>query len=97
MHASLSLPITVEDVARHVRLSTLELTRAFRSHTGMTPPAYLRGLRLAAAHQDLVRGDSSQGDTVAGVALRWGFAHAGDFARRHRRVYGESPSRTLRG
>ncbi|GGG58956.1 hypothetical protein GCM10011374_22240 [Kocuria dechangensis] len=97
MHASLSLPITVEDVARHVGLSALELTRAFRSHTGTTPAAYLRGLRLAAAHQDLVRGDPSAGDTVGMIALRWGFAHAGDFARRHRRTYGENPRRTLRG
>lgn len=96
MHAALSLPITVEDVARHAHLSTLELTRAFRAHAGTTPGAYLRDLRLAAAHQDLVRGDSAAGDTVVAIAVRWGFAHSGDFARRHRADYGENPAHTLR-
>ncbi|MFE7630200.1 helix-turn-helix transcriptional regulator [Kocuria sp. NPDC057446] len=95
MHASLSLPITVEDVARHVGLSTVELAGVFRSRTGITPAAYLRGLRLAAAHQDLVRGTPAGGGTVRAIALRWGFPHAGDFARRHRHAYGENPARTL--
>jgi AraC-like DNA-binding protein len=94
--AAVSLPITVEDIARHVGLSTLELTRAFRSHAGTTPAAHLRGLRLAAAHEDLVHGDPAEGHTVAEIAARWGFAHPGDFARRHRQAYGENPGRTLR-
>ncbi|MEX5259652.1 helix-turn-helix transcriptional regulator [Kocuria sp. CPCC 205263] len=97
MHASLSLPITVEDVVRHVGLSTVELTEVFRSRTGMTPADHLRGLRLAAAHQDLVRGAPADGETVRAIALRWGFLHAGDFARRHRQAYGENPARTLHG
>ncbi len=96
MHASLSLPITVEDVARHAEVSTVELTRAFRSHAGTTPGAYLRELRLVAAHDDLVRGDPARGDTVRGIALRWGMTHPGDFARRHRQAYGENPATTLR-
>lgn len=96
MHAALSLPITVEDVARHANLSTLELTRTFRAHAGTTAGAYLRRLRLGAAHQDLLRSDPAAGDTVAAIAVRWGFAYPGDFARRHRTAYGENPAHTLR-
>ncbi|MFI7484337.1 helix-turn-helix transcriptional regulator [Kocuria sp. M1R5S2] len=96
LHAALSLPITLEDVARHAAMSTIELTRTFRSHAGTTPGAYLRGLRLAAAHRDLLRGDPGAGDTVAAIAVRWGFAYPGDFARRHRAAYGENPGHTLR-
>lgn len=96
LHAAASSPITVEDVARHVELNTVELTRAFRSHAGTTPGAYLRELRLVAAHDDLVRGDPARGDTVRGIARRWGMAHPGDFARRHRQAYGENPATTLR-
>lgn len=96
MRAGLASPITVEDVARHVDLGTVELTRAFRSHTGTTPGAYLRDLRLTAAHEDLLQGDPGAGDTVRSIALRWGMAHPGDFARRHRRAYGENPGETLR-
>ncbi|WP_424348420.1 helix-turn-helix transcriptional regulator [Kocuria sp. CH-021] len=96
LHAAAPSPITVEDVARHVGLSTVELTRAFRSHAGTTPGAYLRELRLVAAHDDLLRADPARGDTVRGIARRWGMAHPGDFARRHRQVYGENPAVTLR-
>jgi AraC-like DNA-binding protein len=96
LHGALSQPVTVEDVARHAGLSTVELVRAFRSHAGTTPGAYLRDLRLSAAHQDLVRGDPAAGDTVREIALRWAMAYPGDFARRHRQTYGEPPSRTLR-
>jgi AraC-like DNA-binding protein len=96
LHAAASTPITVEDVARHAEVSTVELTRAFRSHAGTTPGAYLRELRLVAAHDDLVQGDPARGDTVRGIALRWGMAHPGDFARRHRQAYGENPATTLR-
>ncbi|MFF0946073.1 helix-turn-helix transcriptional regulator [Kocuria sp. CPCC 205300] len=96
IHAALSLPITVEDVARHANLSTVELTRTFRAQAGTTAGAYLRRLRLAAAHQDLLRGDPTAGDTVAAVAVRWGFAYPGDFARRHRAAYGQNPAHTLR-
>ncbi|MFF0991309.1 helix-turn-helix transcriptional regulator [Kocuria nitroreducens] len=96
LHGAVSSPITVEDVARHAGTSTVELSRAFRSHAGTTPGAYLRELRLVAAHDDLVQGDPSRGDTVRGIALRWGMAHPGDFARRHRQAYGENPAATLR-
>jgi transcriptional regulator GlxA family with amidase domain len=48
------------------------------------------------AHQDLMAGDPSRGDTVAGIAARWGFLHAGRFSIGYRATYGRSPSRTLR-
>ncbi len=96
MRAHLSLPITVEDVARHTGLSTAELGTAFRSHAGTTPGGRLRELRLTAAHEDLLQADPEAGGTVRSIALRWGMAHSGDFARRHRQAYGESPAETLR-
>jgi AraC-like DNA-binding protein len=96
IHATLSLPITLEDIARHAGVSTIELTRAFRAHTSTTPGAYLRGLRLAAAHAELQAADPRSGTTVSAIAARWGFAHPGDFARRHRQAYGVNPSHTLR-
>ena len=48
------------------------------------------------AHHDLHVGDPSRGDTVAAIAARWGFAHAGRFAIQYRDQYGRSPSTTLR-
>ncbi|MFI7480782.1 helix-turn-helix transcriptional regulator [Kocuria sp. M1R5S2] len=96
MHDARALPITLEDVARHVGLSTLELGRALRVHRGTTPGNVLRELRLEAAHEDLVRGDPAAGDTVRGIALRWAFPDPGDFVRRHRVRYGAGPAAALR-
>ncbi|MGN5382482.1 helix-turn-helix domain-containing protein [Streptomyces lasalocidi] len=58
--------------------------------------AYLRRVRLAHAHRDLLAADPHSGATVGGVAARWGFAHPGRFAALYRTVYGISPAETLR-
>lgn len=90
-------PITVEDAARAARTTTKVLVRAFRANhpLGLTPAQYLRRTRMDAAHRDLQDGDPARGDTVKGIAARWGFPHAGRFAQYYRQVYGTTPSRTL--
>ncbi|WP_210479254.1 helix-turn-helix transcriptional regulator [Naasia sp. SYSU D00948] len=90
-----SLPITVEDAAQFVGVSGTEILRAFAVFSAVTPAQYLRSVRLSAAHADLERGDPSRGDTVRAVALRWGFADAGRFARHHREAYGVNPRTVL--
>jgi AraC-like DNA-binding protein len=47
------------------------------------------------AHRDLQAGDRAGGDTVASIALRWGFASPGRFAVEYRKVFGRSPGETL--
>ncbi|MFE7631114.1 helix-turn-helix domain-containing protein [Kocuria sp. NPDC057446] len=94
-----SLPVTVEDAARAADTTTEALVRAFRANhpRSLTPAAYLRTTRLAAAHADLLAGDPTAGDTVGEIAARWGFAHPGRFAGAYRAVYGVPPRRTLQG
>lgn len=84
-------PITVEDVALAVHISTRGLQYAFRRATGLTPMAYLRRVRLSRAHVDL---QSPEGGSVAAVARRWGFPHVSRFAAYYRDAYGRNPSRT---
>lgn len=90
-------PVTVEDAARAAGTTTAALVRAFRANhpLGLTPVQYLRRIRLDAAHRDLRAGDPGEGDTVKGIAARWGFAHPGRFARYYRQVYGTTPRHTL--
>ncbi|MFF1632895.1 helix-turn-helix transcriptional regulator [Leifsonia sp. NPDC058248] len=90
-----SLPITVDDAAQHAGVSTHQLVTAFLALGSLSPAAFLQRVRLAAAHQDLTAADSTRGDTVGAIATRWGFAHAGSFARRYREHYGVSPRWTL--
>lgn len=90
-------PITVDDAARAASIPTPTLTQAFRANHPhqLSPTEYLSQARLAGAHTELLNADPATGDTVAGIATRWGFAHPGHFASRYRAAYGVPPSTTL--
>jgi AraC-like DNA-binding protein len=88
-------PFTVADLARLAGVSVRALQSIFHRHTGLTPMAYLRELRLDRAHEELCRADPGRA-TVAMIAHRWGFSHLGRFAAAYRERYGVSPSATLR-
>lgn len=88
--------ITVADIAAAARLSSRGLTEAFRRNLGVTPTAYLRAGRLAAAHRDLLAADPGLGVTVTGVAHRWGFNNPGRFAAAYRSQFHTTPAATLR-
>ncbi|WP_205779982.1 AraC family transcriptional regulator [Micromonospora ureilytica] len=87
--------ITATQIADAARVTPRALQTAFRRHLGTTPMAYLRRTRLDRSHQDLLDADPTQGDTVAAIAHRWGYVHAGRFAADYRAVYGRSPTVTL--
>lgn len=90
-------PITIDDAARAANTTTTLLVRAFRANHphGLSPATYLRRVRLAGAHTDLLNADPTTGATVAGIAARWGFAHPGRFAGHYRATYGVPLSTTL--
>jgi AraC-like DNA-binding protein len=87
--------MTVHDIARSAGVSVRSLQDGFQRYTGMSPMTYLRRLRLAKAHEELLRPDSSP-RTVTEIAHRWGFLHVGRFAAAYRAQYGNPPSRTRR-
>ncbi|GAA4853106.1 hypothetical protein GCM10023201_53130 [Actinomycetospora corticicola] len=89
--------ITLVEIAAAAHVTPRALQYAFARHLQTTPLAYLRRVRLDAAHHDLLDADPRAGDTVTAVAARWGFAHPGRFATAYRDAYGRSPSRTLHG
>lgn len=95
MEAHAAEPITITDVAAAAHMSVRGLQSAFRRAIGSTPLEYLRAFRLQSAHEDLVAADPSRGDSVGGIASRWGLMHAGRFSQRYREVFGESPMTTL--
>lgn len=89
-------PIGIADIAVAACVGPRTLQYAFRTYRGTTPMAYLKLVRLQGAHGDLERGDSTAGDTVAGIAARWGFTNAGRFSGDYSRAFGHHPSMTLR-
>ncbi|WP_412742510.1 helix-turn-helix transcriptional regulator [Krasilnikovia sp. MM14-A1004] len=89
-------PITLTDIAAAARVVPRTLHQAFRRHLDTTPAAYLRRVRLARAHEELIAADLGDGVTVTDVAARWGFAGQHRFAADYRQTFGQTPTRTLR-
>ncbi|MEV0685544.1 AraC family transcriptional regulator [Nocardia sp. NPDC050378] len=89
-HPDLQLSIT--DLAELAGLGPRALQAGFRQVVGVSPSAYVRGIRLDRVNQDLVNGRGS----VTDIAARWGFYHPGHFARHYRTRFGISPSETRR-
>jgi AraC-like DNA-binding protein len=85
-------PLTVAKVAEHLGVSVRSLFDGFKAFRGVTPGEFMRSLRLDRAREDLLSGNG----TVTDVALRWGYAHVGNFSARYRQQYGELPALTLR-
>jgi AraC-like DNA-binding protein len=93
--AQLRRPVSLAEVAASLDTSVRTLSRAFQKRRGMGPIAFLRRRRLEAARHDLLVAEPGE-RRVTEVALRYGFAHLGRFAVDYRRLFGESPSETLR-
>ncbi|GLZ47802.1 hypothetical protein Acsp06_39870 [Actinomycetospora sp. NBRC 106375] len=89
-------PIDVADIAAAAGIGPRGLQHAFRRHRDTTPRDQLRTTRLDRAHRDLQDGDPGHGDTVSGIAHRWGFTHLGRFTAAYRDRFGVAPSETLR-
>ncbi|MCD2197562.1 AraC family transcriptional regulator [Actinomycetospora endophytica] len=89
-------PIDLADIAEAAGIGPRGLQHAFRKHRDTTPRAHLLAVRLERAHHELLEGDPARGDTVSGVARRWGFTHLGRFTAAYRRRFGPPPSETLR-
>jgi len=96
MHANCTRDIGMSEVAKALNVTPRAVQYMFRRHLDMSPMTYLRQIRLRRAHRDLLAGDPIR-DTVAEIAIRWGFAHTGRFSQVYRTEFGQSPSVTLRG
>lgn len=94
MHKHIARPITVQAIAQAIGVSSRSLEISFRSFKGVTPAAYLRDIRLKAAHAELC--DPASSLTIREICLKWGFFHIGRFSAVYRDAYGVSPSESRR-
>ncbi len=96
MHSFAARPLSIPQIARVAGVSPRTLQASFLRHYGCTPITYLRRIRRARVHQELPAAEPGSGETVTGIARRWGFAHPGRFAAAYAERYGTHPSTTLR-
>ncbi|KQZ48598.1 hypothetical protein ASD54_17210 [Rhizobium sp. Root149] len=95
MQANLHKPLTVDAIAAAVSVSPRSLQQGFKQFRETTPMAYLKELRLQAAHRELQW--APPGVSVSDIGRKWGFSHLGRFAAEYRDRFGRAPSGTLKG
>lgn len=81
-------PLTVDDIAREVSLSTSQLIRLFRRQLGTTPHSYLTRYRITRAKELLAETTMPVGE----VARATGFSSDSNFSYRFGQMVGQSPS-----
>ncbi len=93
--ANLKSPIQSKILAKISGVSYRTLSRAFIKRFGITPLGFLRERRLYAAREQLIR-SSPYEVTISNVAEEFGFNNLGNFSIQYKKLFGESPSETVR-
>ena len=88
-----SQKISIEQLATRYGVSPRTVYQHF-AKSGMSLAEKIKLTRLQHARRMLY--DAKAGDTVTSIALRCGFSNPGHFAREYRKIYGETPSESLR-
>ncbi|UAJ73374.1 helix-turn-helix domain-containing protein [Synechocystis sp. PCC 7339] len=91
---NLAQPITLKELCDRFYTTKSPLTSAFQEMLGMSPLAYLKVLRLHAIHRVLKSADPDT--TIVSLMHKFGFWHAGRFSLDYKKLFGESPSETLK-
>jgi AraC family ethanolamine operon transcriptional activator len=95
MMANLEQPITLKDLCKILNTSSSPLNYGFKEVFALSPMAYLKRLRLHAAHKALKTADPTV-TTVQDIAHQYGFWHTGRFSQEYRQMFGELPSTSLK-
>ena len=93
--ADLDETLHVAALSRTLAVSERTLRKAFKNTYGLPPCRHLRMLRLSRVRRALLSAHDRV-LTVTEIATDFGFAELGRFSVEYRKVFGESPSVTLR-
>ncbi len=87
-------PITIEHLVAVSGVSGRALFDGFKRFRNTSPMAHLRACRMRRVREALLK--PTPDTTVSRLAQDWGFFELGRFAGQYRKLYGETPSETLR-
>jgi AraC family transcriptional regulator, ethanolamine operon transcriptional activator len=87
--------LTVPELCEKLFVSRRTLQYCFEDVLGINPMQYLRIVRLNGARRQL-RNAATASKTVRDVAADWGFWHFSQFSSDYKKLFGHSPSETLR-
>ena len=80
--------LSVEEIARHIGVSSFYYQKGFAMLCGFTVAEYIRGRRLACAGNDLMLTD----EKIIDIALKYGYDSPDSFAKAFTRFHGSTPS-----
>jgi AraC family ethanolamine operon transcriptional activator len=89
-------PPSIDALCQRLRTSRRTLQNSFRQVADTTPVHYLRSVRLNAVRRRLMSTLPAE-LSIAQAATDSGFDHLSHVGRRYKTLFGELPSRTLRG
>jgi AraC-like DNA-binding protein len=92
--AHIDEPLHISTLCRTLEISERTLRKAFHKIHGLPPCRRLRMLRLSEARRALLAADCKR-ITVTEIATEFGFLELGRFSVEYRKMFGESPSKTL--
>ena len=88
-------PITLTELCQELKTGQRALYYAFQEYFGLPPMQYLKILRLHGVRRAL-KSAVPQSSKVSKIAEAYGFWHMGQFSADYRKMFGESPSTTLK-
>lgn len=92
--ASPEAPWHLSDMAAEAGVSVRAICESFRRFCACTPKQYVQRVRLARVREALTA--EAKPGSIAAIAAQCGFQHPGRFAATYHKVYGETPSETIR-
>jgi AraC family ethanolamine operon transcriptional activator len=84
--------VSINDLCTLCHVSRRTLQYSFETILGISPLRYLRLSRLNGARRELM---TSQNESVADIAEKWGFWHLSQFTHDYKQLFNELPSVTL--
>jgi AraC family ethanolamine operon transcriptional activator len=93
---NLSSEIRIGDLCARIGTSRRTLEYLFKDYYGLSPGRYLTVRRLNAVRNRLLQAEPAE-VSIAAMAGRFGFHHAGRFSQTYRELFSELPSQTLAG
>ncbi|MFM6312822.1 MAG: helix-turn-helix domain-containing protein, partial [Dolichospermum sp.] len=89
-------PLTLQKLCNELETSSTALSCGFQEVFGISPMAYIKIQRLNGVRRALMNPNPNT-KTVMEIAHEWGFWNAPHFAKDYQEMFGELPSKTLRG
>ncbi len=95
LHSNIDNVYNISNLLDELHISARTLQYHFKQKFGLSPKQYLHHLRLNAVRRELMA-NSPETLKVEDAALKYGFFHASHFGSEYKKLFGETPSQTLK-